>query len=160
MSGAMDTLSTLLSFPSAPPFIYLHHPHHPTTAIEPQLPERCSVARLDAVEHHSARLFYAGALAKVSAALAVTRKTGIRHDPGGDGREVLTWDAFAKGLRSLWAKHAGKGKSPAKGETDEDEGQIVLLITKAERLRGVLGPGWTALTRMNELVSYAERFPS
>lgn len=148
----MDTLSTLLSFSSAPPFIYLHHPHHPTTAIQPTLPDRCSVAHLDAIEYHSSRLFYAGGLAKVSAALAVTRKTGIRHDPGGDGREVLTWDGFAKGLRSLWAKHAGKGKSPSRSG-DEDEGQIVLLITKAERLKGVLGQAWTALTRMKELVS-------
>lgn len=152
----MDTLSTLLAFPGAPAFVYLHHPHHPTSAVKPGLPERCSVARLDLIELNSARLFYACALARVSAALAVTRKTGIRHDPGGDGREVLTWDAFAKGLRTLWSKHAGKGKGRA--EEGNDDGQIVLVITKAERLRAVLGSSWTALTRMNELVRCRNRY--
>jgi hypothetical protein len=94
------------------------------------------VVRLDAVEHHAPRLVYAGALARLAAVL----ETEWRG-------EVLSWDQFARGLRGLWAARKGRRKD------GEDEGQVVLLVTKAERLKGVLGAEWTAMTRLGELVS-------
>ncbi len=136
----MDELATLLAHPGAPCLVHLHHPHHPASAIAPALPARCRAVRLDAVEHHSPRLVYAGALARLAAVLGAEQGRG----------DVLSWDQFARGLRSLWAAH-GTGKGRRK---DGDEGQVVLLVTKAERLKSVLGAEWTAMTRLRELVSY------
>lgn len=143
----MEDLATLLAHPGAPGLIHLHHPHHPSSAIRPDFPERCKVVRLDAVEHHTQRLVYAGALSRLASAMG--KEAEKERDR--DGREVLSWDVFARGLRALWTTYTGKGKGRARKE--EDEGQIVLLVTKAERLKSVLGAEWTAMTRLAELVS-------
>ena len=131
-----ESLTTLLSSPHAPPFFYLHHPHHPSTSAVPRLPTRCIVAHLDAIEHSSPRLFYSGALSKYG-----------RDEEG----EVSNWDGFSRGLKEIWAKAKGKRKS----DIMEDGGmnQMVLIITKAERLRTVLGAGWAVITRLAEMVS-------
>jgi origin recognition complex subunit 5 len=141
----MDTVETLLQHAGAPGLIHLHHPHHPPSALEFHLPARCKVARLDAVEHHTARLLYAGILSRVA---TVLRRDLDEKD---DGREVITWDAFTRSLRALWGQYAGKGKGKARA--GEEEGQVVIIVTKAERLKGVLGSSWAALTRLPELVS-------
>jgi len=136
----MDTNDTLFSSSSAPPFIYLHHPHHPSSSAVPELPTRCMVAHLDAIEHHTPRLLLSGAL--------------NRLDPDGEG-EVSTWDGFSRRLREIWTKSRSKGKGEA-DETDETEGgkerRVILIITKAERLRTVLGRNWAVITRLAELV--------
>ncbi|GMK55931.1 hypothetical protein CspeluHIS016_0209870 [Cutaneotrichosporon spelunceum] len=121
----MDELAGLLAHPGAPGLVHLHHPHHAASSLNPSLPN-CRVVRLDAVEHHTPRLLYAGALSRLAAALKL---------PGYDG-EVASWDVFARGMRSLW-----KGR----------EEQLVLLVTKAERLKAVLGAEWPAMTRLGEL---------
>jgi len=159
----MDTIATLVAHAGAPGLIHLHHPHHPPSALHFDLGARCKVARLDAVEHHTQRLLYAGILSRLSSAL---RADLDERQPGDDGREVITWDAFARGLRTLWGQYvAGKRKANGRGkgkgkrkegeeDEDEDEGQVVIVITKAERLKSVLGASWPALTRLPELVSF------
>lgn len=93
-------------------------------------------------------MVYAGALSRLAGALGKEAERERERD----GREVLSWDVFARGLTSIWATHTGKGKARDRGE---DEGQVVLLVTKAERLKSVLGAEWTAMTRLAELVSLA-----
>lgn len=178
-----ETLTTLLSSPAPPPFIHLHHPHHPAAYAVPPLPARCVLARLDAVEHHSPRLLFSGILHRVSEALGA-----------GDVGEVTAWDGFARALREMWdhrdgrsrvngsatAKGVGTGKGKGKEkEKDrlangsghaqgnghghenggveiggiEQEKTVVIVVTKAERLRTVLGAGWAVMTRLAELVS-------
>lgn len=145
----MELLVSLLEQPGSPGLIHLHHPHHPPSALRIELPSRCAVARLDAIEHHTQRLLYAGILSRLAVALG-KRDTNSERQAGDDGREVITWDAFVRSLRALWTQHVGKGKGKATGE----EGQVVIIITKAERLRSVMGSSWTALTRLPELVSF------
>jgi origin recognition complex subunit 5 len=149
----MDTLATLLSQPGAPGLVHVHHPHHTPSALAFNLPDRCVIARLDAVEHHTPRLLYAGILARL--------------DDEGEGKEVISWDVFARDLRIAWRARVrrsmvkGKGKGKAREADvedeeeggDEDEGQAVIVVTKAERLRTVLGASWSAFTRLPELVS-------
>ena len=168
---------TLLESPNPPPFIYLHHPHQPPVYANPAVTSRCVTtqldtighhvcyfAQLDAIEHHTPRLLWSGALWKISEAFGV--------DSIG---EVSTWDGFSRGLRDLWEKlqekkinprstgtQGGKGKGKEREETVNGKGHtvftgntelVVLVITKAERLRGILGLGWAMMTRLAELVS-------
>ena len=128
-----DTLHNVLSSPNAPPFIYLHHPHHPTTSAVPAFPSRCLVAHVDAIEHHNPRLLYSGVINKLA--------------PSDEEGEINTWDGFARRLREFGRK--GNGKRQVDGE----ERQVVVVITKAEKLRTVLGGGWAVITRLAELVS-------
>lgn len=144
----MNTLATLVAHPGAPGLVHLHHPHHPASAITPTLPARCVVLELDGIEHHTQRLLYSGALNRLAYALG-------KEESAHAGREVLSWDAFARGLNGLWATRRGKGKG--KRVEDDDEGQIVLLVTKAERLRSSLGAEWAAFTRLTELVGVVRR---
>lgn len=65
-------------------------------------------------------------------------------------------------MRGLWTQHvkaskaaAGKGKGRSNGNAEDgedDEGQVVIVVTKAERLKSVLGSSWTAFSRLAELV--------
>ncbi|KAK4683415.1 hypothetical protein P7C73_g6854, partial [Tremellales sp. Uapishka_1] len=142
-------LSTLLSQPSSPPFIYLHHPHHPSSSALPAvLPSRCLVARLDAYEHYTPRLLLSGALNKLV--------------PTEEGVEISTWDGFARRLKGIWSDLSrstanGHGDKKSKGKVkdafhgDETSIQIVVVVTKAERLRIVLGSGWSVITRIAEM---------
>lgn len=136
----MNTLATLLASLDAPSFIYLHHPHHPSTSVIPTLPSNCVVAYLDAIKLHTPRLFYSGALNKLEQSEDV---------------EVNTWDGFARHLRQIWWGSKGKRKRTASNlmENGDAEKQLVLIFTKAERLRWVLGGGWAMITRLAELVS-------
>ncbi|CAK9781969.1 hypothetical protein CC85DRAFT_138693 [Cutaneotrichosporon oleaginosum] len=135
----MDDLAALLEFPGAPSLIHLHHPHHASSAIDPVLPARCRVVRLDAVEHHTSRLLYAGAISRLARALGKDADVG----------EVPSWDLFARGLRAAWAPPEKKRKRKTDGE--QGDAQLVILVTKAERLQAVLGAEWTAMTRLAEL---------
>jgi origin recognition complex subunit 5 len=142
-----ETLSTLLSATVPLPFIYLHHPHHPPASLVLNLPPHARLARIDAIEHHSPRLLY----------------SGILNALGGNADSNGSWDGFVRSLRSVATrdvKGKGKGKGKANGngnligkgsEVTEDTA-VVILITKAERLRTVLGSGWTVITRLAELV--------
>ena len=161
-----DDLVTLLSHPHAPGFIYLHHPHHPSSSTTPELPSRCTVLLLDAIEHFTARILYTSA---------------VRQLDGGYEGDITTWDGFARALADGWARKQGAGEPLANGTTSStassikgkgkaraeqgpngslpnghpgttDEGQVVLLISHAERLRHVLGSNWSVLTRLAELV--------
>ena len=134
-----ETIIRLLSSPSAPSLIYLHHPHHFSTSAIPDLPGQCLVAQLDTIEHHTPRLFYSGVINKL--------------DPHEEG-EINTWDGFSRRLREVWMK--SKGKRKADVSEDGVGRQVVLIITKAERLRTVLGGGWAVITRLAELVSTAK----
>jgi len=134
-------LFQLLSSPVAAQSIFLHHPHHPTSFILTQsIPANCSIARIDTVEHYNPRLFFSGILNRF--------RGGLKSDENQYG-EVSNWDAFSEGLRNL---AAGKGKGKGKAKV-EDENRLVVIVTKAERLRNVLGPGWSVLTRLSEVVS-------
>ncbi|WRT66411.1 uncharacterized protein IL334_003367 [Kwoniella shivajii] len=140
-----SSLFRFLSCTPSPSFIYLHHPHHPSTSLPP-LPSDGAIAKLDAVEHNTPRLLLSGILNKL-----------------GQEEEVNTFDGFAIRLRSWWndRSHRGKGKGKSKtkinGHTsgydgyDVDEEQVIIMITKAERLRLVLGNGWSIITRLAEL---------
>ncbi|WWD17262.1 hypothetical protein CI109_101700 [Kwoniella shandongensis] len=142
-SSSSSTLQTLLSHAPAPQFIYLHHPHHPSTQLPP-IPESCHVARIDTVEYHTPRLLLSGILNKFS---------GGADDVG----EVNTWDGFSLKLREWWSvrkNRKGKGKAIGNSEVNGNargEEMLVVMITKAERLRLVLGNGWTVITRLSEL---------
>ncbi|ORY21095.1 origin recognition complex subunit 5 C-terminus-domain-containing protein [Naematelia encephala] len=140
-----DTIGTLLASPYPPPFIHLHHPHHPPSlalASPSDLPAHCLQARVDAIEHHTPRLFYSGILTRLGSV---------------DTGEVSTWDEFVRRLKGCWTCRKGKGKVNGHRHAEKDHGEesstaFVLVITKAERLRQVLGGGgWAALTRLSEL---------
>ena len=141
-------LVNLLSTSLSPPFIYLHHPHHPASQVIPSLPSNKRVAQLDTIEHHTAKLLLSGALIRFS------------RDEQED-IEAATWDDFTRRLREI---HTGKGKGKGKGkrkavDLEDSDGQVldrsfVLIITKAERLRLIFGGGWAVITRVAELVSF------
>ncbi|ORX36634.1 origin recognition complex subunit 5 C-terminus-domain-containing protein [Kockovaella imperatae] len=155
-----EELRTLLSHPHAPPFVFLHHPHHPVTSLRPDLPARCTILHLDLVEHFNARIFYSSAVRQL--------------DPGQTG-DISSWDGFVQELSGAWHRRQGsrtltngtsktvdrKGKSKAEqpsgelvnGHAEEEDGQIVLIICHAEKLRSVLGSHWPVVTRLPELVS-------
>lgn len=155
-----EELVTLLSHTHAPPFIYLHHPHHPSSSAIPIIPDRCTLLLLDAIEHFNSRVLYTSALKQL--------------DETYEG-DITSWDGFARALSEIWASRSGsskslvngsssakKGKGKAKatsrdgalpnGRTENTgDGQIVLLILHAERLRNVLGSNWSVITRLAEL---------
>ncbi|KAL7421631.1 hypothetical protein Q5752_003400 [Cryptotrichosporon argae] len=149
-------LTTLLAQPLVPPFIYVHHPHHPTPSLSLVAPAAASsstarVATLDAIEHHTPRLLYSSIVARLS------RTCGHEVEA-----EIKTFDALARALRGVFAaaKATGNGKGKGKaGEASADglgdaahaHGVAIIVITKAERLRSVLGPRWAAITRLGEL---------
>ncbi|KAK8864440.1 hypothetical protein IAR55_001689 [Kwoniella newhampshirensis] len=150
-SLSKSDLQILLAHSPTPQLIYLHHPHHPSTSLPP-LPEQCRVAKLDTVEYHTPRLLLSGILHKLGG-----------NDEAG---EVNTWDGFSLKFREWWSmRHTkGKGKGKAKanghgngvgnghgtGDRERDE-VVVIMITKAERLRTVFGNGWAVITRISEL---------
>jgi origin recognition complex subunit 5 len=150
-----ESLTAILSSPHPPACIHLHHPHHPPAYALPPLPSICIIARVDAVEHHTPRLLFSGVLRRVA------------DQVGGEVEEVSSWDGFARGLREVWTGErkgkgskvngAGKGKGKEKmavSVEDEEEGRVlVVAVTKAERLRRVMGEGWAVITRLAELVS-------
>lgn len=168
-------LSTLLSTPYAAGFIYLHHPHTPTSASIPRPSPSASLvqAQISAIEYNNAKLLYSGILHRMAAS------TGTEWTGG----EVRTWDGFSRGLRSLKAGTAGqasasggstgreKGAKTVKGSRKGKEKEVVnedkedgsegikeelnwvVLITHAERLPRILGSQWAVITRLSELVS-------
>ena len=144
-------LAGLLAFPGRPPFVHVHHPHHPPSLVD--FPASSSIARLDAIEHHTPRLVF----------------SGILHKLGHETDEVATWDLFARGMREVYSnttkgKGKDKGKQRQRPDTDGDvemnghgaaalhRAEYVVIVTHGERLRHVLGPSWSVLTRMAELV--------
>jgi origin recognition complex subunit 5 len=149
-------LEALISYPGSVPFIHIHHPHHPTTSLD--LPSAPHIARLDAIEYHTPRLLY----------------TGILHALGSETEELATWDSFARALRDHLSTSKSKGKGKGKRKADDMENAsssvhngvanghegheevegAVVIITHVERLRTVLGNGWTVMTRLTELVGY------
>ncbi|WOO80835.1 Origin recognition complex subunit 5 [Vanrija pseudolonga] len=147
----METLATLLAHDGSPPLVYLHHPHHSASAVRAQLPP--VAAEADLIELHTPRLLYAGVLARVAASRGAEREG-----------EVATWDAFVRGLREVCSTRTANGASAANGsrkgkgraidDLDADAStHLVLVFTRAERLKSVLGPIWTALTRLSELAN-------
>ena len=161
MSGE---LVDLVSHPGAAPFIYHHHPHHPSSTALPELPKRCHVVLLDTIEHHTPRIFYTSAIKQID-----TSPTG----------DITSWDSFARVLLEAWTRKAGgpsrlngfaessiMGSSKGKGKTPNgvvmvrsevvgaavEEEQIVIVISHAERLRTVFGGNWPVITRLAELV--------
>lgn len=150
---SMETLSLLLSSPTPPPFIYLHHPHHPTTSIAwPGSAKRC---KIDAIECHNPKLLWSAIVSKLE-----------DHDAG----LIDSMDTFLRRLRALGHPQArvngvvngtkGKGKGKGKerettmgnGHTAGEGKSLYVIITKAERLPRVLGQNWTVMTRLAELV--------
>ena len=124
------------------PLVYLHHPHHPSTLLH--LPSSSSVT-LDLIEYHTPRLLYSGILSRL----------------GSEVGEISTWDDFARHLRQHLAGSGRKGKRKAgdmeDGQEDENgrKGSTIIL-THAEKLRTVIGPGWAVMTRLAELVRLAQ----
>lgn len=161
----LDNLAVLVGHPAAPGLVWFHHPHHLASVVEPELPARCVAARIDAVEHHNQRLVYSGILNRIAAALE-------QEDSEHAGKEVLSWDAFVRGLRGLWSVRVEQARVRSRkraeaeaskvvengdevGEArkeEEEEGQIVIIVMNAERLRSVLNAEWAAFTRLSELV--------
>jgi len=129
----MDTLALLLSTPVPPPFIYIHHPHCPTSSLD--FPD-VSV-KVDGVECHTPKLLLSAIISRLE---------------GKDGGLVDTLDTFIRRLR-VYSGGDGKSKAKGKGKEREKDGVVSIVITKAERLPRVLGSGWAVMTRLAELVS-------
>lgn len=168
-------LSTLLSTPYAPGFVYLHHPHTPSASAIPPPPAGGAHAQISAIEYNTARLLYTALLYRLAEASGGVWAAG----------EVRTWDGFARGLRTLWRDRAGRASGSGSGERGDggraklsrkgkekevlpvpapevleggaQEGNWVVVITHAERLPRILGAQWAVLTRISELVSYVPR---
>jgi origin recognition complex subunit 5 len=138
----MDTLALLLSTPSPPPFIYIHHPHQPTSSLTLDLPP--ASARVDAIECHTAKLLWSTIISRLD---------------GKDAGVVDSLDMFIRRLR-VFAEgpETGKGRVKGKGkekEKDKDDGKrFSIVVTKAERLPKVMGSGRAVMTRLAELVRY------
>lgn len=137
----MDTLELLVSSPTPPPFVFVHHPHHATTSLE--WPDRIHRYRIDAVECHTPKLLWSAIVSRLE---------------GKDAGLVDSMDAFLRRLRGIkriiangTSKGKGKEKAVVNGDSHEGSG-LVIVITKAERLPRVLGQTWTAMTRLSELV--------
>jgi origin recognition complex subunit 5 len=133
----MDTLALLLAAPCPPPFIYLHHPHCPTSSLE--FPETST--RVDAIECHTPKLLWSAIISKLE---------------GRDAGLIDTLDTFVRRLRSSHIDNGVNGKVKGKGKGKEKEkeekGAVSIVITKAERLPRVMGSGWAVMTRLAELV--------
>lgn len=141
-----ECLKTLLSVPSAPSFIYLHHPHHSSLSLPLPFGQK-HLVKIDTIEHHTARLLLSGIL---------LRLTGEDEDVG----EAKTWDEFSLGLKRWWCDKVYLADGKSKGRQTEtyakDEAQersLVLVITHAERLNTVMGNNWPVIVRLAELVS-------
>lgn len=136
----MDTLALLLSTPSPPPIIYVHHPHQPTSSLS--LP--VVSARVDAIECHTAKLLWSTIISRLE---------------GKDAGLVDSLDSFIRRLR-VFAEGVAEGKGRGKGKGREKERereggkQVSIVVTKAERLPRVMGSGWSVMTRLAELVSH------
>lgn len=141
----ISKLDTLLRHPGSPPFIYVHHPHHPSNLLA--LPEpSSSLVTLDLIEYYTPRLLYSGILSRL----------------GSDVGEISTWDLFVRALRGIVSSRAqtitpSKGKRKATAMENGDDHfdascGLVVVLTHAEKLRIVLGPGWSVMTRLTELV--------
>lgn len=148
-------LISYLALPCPPTFLYLHHPHHPSSQAFPPvsvLDPECLVVRVNTVEYFNLRLFLSGLLYKLTIALGQSD----------DGVEVADWDAFRRKVDSVVdaAESAakGKGKKRAQALNDEVHGsdlepkRLTILVDKAERLKTVLGPHWHVMSRLNEFV--------
>jgi len=133
----MDTLSLLLSTPSPPPFIYIHHPHSPTSSLA--FPEVS--AKVDGIECYTPKLLWSAIISRLE---------------GKDGGLVDSLDTFIRRLRSHRnegeTNGKGKGKGKGKGREKETESAVSIVITKAERLPRIMGSGWAVMTRLAELV--------
>ncbi|WWC89283.1 uncharacterized protein L201_004204 [Kwoniella dendrophila CBS 6074] len=171
------TLETLLANPPCPSLVYLHHPHHSSASIIPSTPTSSSsssttsqvIIKIDAIEYNTPKLLLSGIMNKLYTA-------GGQSHIGEDEREIRTFDGFSQKFRLWWSnyisKSQGKGKGKVKtssksngntanvahgiekngeiGGISSDEG-VIIMITKAERLRLVLGNGWSLITRLAEL---------
>lgn len=130
----MDTLSLLLSTPSPPPFIYVHHPHSPTSSLAfPGVS-----AKVDGIECHTPKLLWSAVISRLE---------------GKDGGVIDSLDTFIRRLRSNRDEVEINGKGKSKGKGKEKEGPVSIVITKAERLPRIMGSGWAVMTRLAELVS-------
>jgi origin recognition complex subunit 5 len=129
----MDTLALLLSTPSPPPFIYIHHPHSPTSSLE--FPEVS--AKVDGIECYTPKLLWSAIISRLE---------------GKDGVLVDSLDTFIRRLRSHRNEGEINGKSRGKGKGREKEEAVSIVITKAERLPRIMGSGWAVMTRLAELV--------
>lgn len=140
----METLDLLLSSSRTPPaFVYLHHPHQPTSSLK--WPARGRICKVDAVESCTPKLLWSAIISRLE---------------GKDAGVMDTMDMFLRALRTLQATSTAKsatgkdkGKGKAKAATALELEPVCIVITKAERLPKVLGHHWTALTRLAELVS-------
>lgn len=154
-------LSTLFNIPHAPGFIYLQHPHTPTSSSVPTPSPGSIQAQVSAIEYNTARLLYSGILHRIAISIGTTWTGG----------EVRTWEGFSRGLKTLWdgLNSQGRSRRPVKGSkkgkekevapieaevggTGEERLNWVVLVTHAERLPRILGPQWSVLTRLAELV--------
>jgi hypothetical protein len=136
-TSTMDTLELLLSTPSPPPFIYIHHPHQPTSSLTLTLPP--ASARVDAIECHTAKLLWSTIISRLE---------------GKDAGVVDSLDMFIRRLRVFAeGSESGKGKNKGKGKEREAGKRFSIVVTKAERLPKVMGSGWAVTTRLAELVS-------
>jgi origin recognition complex subunit 5 len=133
----MDTLALVLSTPSPPAFIYIHHPHQPTSSVALNLPP--ASARVDAIECHTAKLLWSTIISRLE---------------GKDAGVVDSLDMFIRRLR-IFAEGTGevKGRGKGKEKEREDGKRFSIVVTKAERLPKVMGSGWAVMTRLAELVS-------
>ena len=152
----MDTLALLVQTATPPPFIYIHHPHHPTTSLE--WPATIKGYRVDAIECHSPKMMWSAIISRLE---------------GGDGGMVDSMDAFLRRLRAVGQEGTststsrtttanGSARSKGKGKEKElmnghrngsiQEVGMSVIITKAERLPKVFGQNWTVMTRLSELV--------
>jgi origin recognition complex subunit 5 len=152
-----EALHDLLAHEASPSFVYLHHPHHPTSSVPLDAGTECRIAQIDAIEYHTPRLFYSGVLYRL----------------GSDAGEVATWDEFTIALRSLntdtqpGPSKSRKGKAAVRSNghtngistsngnhgTDGRRDRAIIIVTHAERLRTVIGGNWAVLTRLAEMVS-------
>ncbi|EIW70339.1 hypothetical protein TREMEDRAFT_68006 [Tremella mesenterica DSM 1558] len=231
------TLHALLSNPYSPPFIYIHHPHHPSSSpsVLSSFPPNCLVTKVDGVEHHTPRLLYSSILSQLTSHLSKLSQlsshlptssqlfSSSSHLSGPSELSTMeseegvsTWDGFSRKLKQIHKDikslssdqpaevdtsstfdtlhtlgHAGlsnisesigqgssrdattKRQTQASGskekkntqkkqplkedekddsdEIEEREKTLVVIITKAERLRSSFGHGWSVITRMAEL---------
>jgi origin recognition complex subunit 5 len=141
----MDTLTLLVLTPLPPPFIYIHHPHQPTTSLS--LPSSTNQARVDAIECYTPKILWSAIVSRLEgkdAGLIDNLDTFIRRLKGAG---QAGWRPDGNTKKSL----KGKEKEKAK-EVDEGRRAMSIVITKAERLPKIMGSGWAVMTRLSELV--------
>jgi origin recognition complex subunit 5 len=143
--ASMDTLSLLVSTPSPPPFVYIHHPHQQTTSLS--LPSSINQARVDAIECYTPKILWSAIISRLE---------------GKDAGLIDSLDTFIrrlKGTGQAGGRSDGNVKKSLKGKEKEkervvDEGRraMSIVITQAERLPKIMGSGWAVMTRLSELV--------